>query len=188
MTASSSLRSPPPRGAGLESAPHSPMFVHACAVALCALATAAAHGADTLDVYGAPVAKPAASAPGLRAADPPALVGVWQEGLDAPFRNVTPERAKQLRALVGDVLEFRADHTLIVYPRCSQRAGIVSVAAHWELVDDRTVRVSSEHDGKKIERSTQFKVTGDQLAFIEQAAANPQLFARYVGTLPPACE
>ena len=153
-----------------------------------------------VSLTGAPATAPAASsaeaptAP-LAAAEA-GFVGAWTDGLTPQVRArlaaLPPDEAAALRAKLGDTLVFRADHTLRIFPRCAQAAQFGGAAAEglparWEVVGGRTLRVSSERGGQPVDRSTAFRLEGDELRFFETMAAKPQVMGRYDGPLPPRC-
>jgi hypothetical protein len=165
------------------------------ALAFAAFACAGAWSADgSVSLTGAPSAPASESAP--LSAEEAHLVGSWLEGLSAQARQqlaaMPPERAAAMRQMLGDTLVFRADHTMTIYPRCAQRAaygkaGEQGLAARWHI-DGRKLRVTAEQNGRPIDRSTPFKLDGDELTFFENMAVRPQVMGRYDSPLPPRCD
>jgi hypothetical protein len=187
-----------------------PLRPAAAGLALALLAAAGARAAGpssapspaAISLTGAPVTPESAASPSPASAAAPltaaeaALLGAWTEGLGASVRaqlaSLPPEQAAALRARLGDTLVFRADHTLRIFPRCSQAAqfgrdAALGLPARWEILGGRTLRVTSDRSGQPVDRNTLFKVEGDELSFYESMAARPQLMGRYEGPLPPAC-
>jgi hypothetical protein len=164
------------------------------ALALAGFACAGAVAADgSVSLTGAPSA--AAAEPAL-SAEESKLVGAWLEGLSGQARAqlaaMPPERAASALQTLGDTLVFRADHTMTIYPRCAQRvnfgkAGVMGLSAQWH-VEGNKLRVTADNQGKPIDRTTAFKLDGDELSFFESMAARPQVMGRYNGPLPPKCD
>jgi hypothetical protein len=157
--------------------------------------------AGTVSLTGAPVA----STDGASAAAPPAplgageaaFVGAWTDGLTPDVRAqlaaLPPEQAVALRAQLGDTLVFRADHTLRIYPRCAQaaqfgRAAVEGLPARWEVVNGRSLHVTSNAGRQPMDRTTAFRIEGDELKFFESMASKPQVMGRYDGPVPPRCQ
>ena len=162
---------------------------------------ASAPPAGAVSLTGAPVASPngspSAAAPVPLTAAEAAFVGAWTDGLTTSVRAqlaaLPPDQAAALRANLGDTLVFRADRTMRIYPRCAQaaqfgRAAAEGLPARWEVVDGRMLRVSSERGGQPLDRSTAFRLEGDELKFFESMASKPQVMGRYEGPLPPRCQ
>jgi len=180
-----------------------PLAAVLLATALCgarAAGSASAPPAGAVSLTGAPAAAPngpTAATPAPLSAAEAAFVGAWTDGLTAQVRarlaGLPADQATALRAQLGDTLVFRADHTMRIYPRCTQaakfgRAAAEGLPARWEVVGGRTLRVSSQRDGQAVDRSTAFRIEGDVLTFFESMASKPQVMGRYDGPLPPRCE
>jgi hypothetical protein len=161
---------------------------------------ASAPSAGAISLTGAPVslaAAPAATeAAPLAAAEAP-FVGAWTEGLTGAVRAqlaaLPADQAVALRARLGDTLVFRADHTLRIYPRCSQaaqfgRMAVEGLPARWEVIGGRALRVQGERGGQPFERTTAFRIQGDELDFFDTMASKPQVMGRYDGPVPPRCQ
>jgi hypothetical protein len=168
----------------------------ALAFAFAGLTCADALAADgSISLTGAPSAATPEPAAAL-GTEESKLVGAWLEGLSGQVRAqlaaMPPERAASAIQSLGDTLVFRADHTMTIYPRCAQRvnfgkAGVMGLSANWH-VEGNKLRVTAEAQGKPLDRTTAFRLDGDELSFFESMAARPQVMGRYNGPLPPKCD
>lgn len=119
-----------------------------------------------------------------------ALPGHWQQGLTADVRSL-----QQTKSLpyphVGDILDFAADHTFRLYPKCPRKSDLEKIGANyiggsWKITSEDTLHILLEAKGKKFERDVKFIIKGDDLTFISPSNPKEQ-FGKYNGPVPQEC-
>lgn len=122
--------------------------------------------------------------------DDVALTGRWQQGLTADLRVQSQEKLSKFFA--GDVLDFSADHTFRLYPKCGreksawEKRGISYLGGSWKITATNKLHIVMEAMGKKLERDVDFAIKGDDLTFISPSNPREQ-FGKFIGTVPQRC-
>ncbi len=96
------------------------------------------------------------------------------------------------RSSDGQVVEFRADNTYRMYPKCGpeteawKKRGIEFLPATWELVNGDHLKLTVAYQGKSRTFDLKVAVANDEMRGTdENGQTNAQ--RRYVGVLPPTC-
>ena len=122
--------------------------------------------------------------------DEVALTGRWQQGLTADLRHLAQEKLS--KPFAGDVLDFSADHTFRLYPKCGreksawEKHGMSYLGGSWKITAANKLHIIIEAMGKKLERDVDFSIKGDDLTFI--SSSNPkEQFGKFTGAVPQQC-
>lgn len=119
-----------------------------------------------------------------------ALTGRWQQGLTAELR--VQSQAKLSKFFAGNVLDFSADHTFRLYPKCGreksawEKRGMSYLGGSWKITATNKLHIVMEAMGKKLEREVGFVIKGDDLTFISPSNPGEQ-FGKFIGTVPQQC-
>jgi 2-phospho-L-lactate transferase/gluconeogenesis factor (CofD/UPF0052 family) len=109
--------------------------------------------------------------------------------LTAQLRTQPQQKLSYLH--VGDILDFAADHTFRLYPKCPKKSdleklGASYISGSWKITAINSLHILIEAKGKKFERDVEFAIKGDDLIFISPSNPHEQ-FGKYGGPVPQQC-
>lgn len=117
------------------------------------------------------------------------LVGKWQDNSFDPQQLPADERARRARST--DVVEYRADHSFALWPKCANQAewkskGFASITGTWQLGADGRLTLSTVRAGQTMAHAVQVWFEGDALVMNDVPASVTRAY-RYGGPVPLAC-
>jgi len=124
------------------------------------------------------------------------LIGAWQKGLTAEIAALSAEKFEQYKSLggrLGEVVEYKADHSFVMYPPCGRRAedlrklGMSFIEGTWKINDAGDLVSEVSNKGKVFTQIAKIEWISEQLVLTIGKSGTGDKMGRYSGKLPPQC-
>lgn len=123
------------------------------------------------------------------------LIGAWQKGMSAEVAAFNAEQLAKykLSGRLGSAVEYKADHSFVLYPACGRRtedlnkAGMSFITGTWLINDAGDLVMEANNKGKVLTTVSKIEWIGEQLLVTMGKAGTGDKMGRYSGSLPLQC-